>query len=75
MTGRRPTRPVATLWQLAWNGNRICCAVYRSGGNLEMRLESGRTTLFAEPFELGPRMLWRTDALKRSLQRRGWRED
>jgi hypothetical protein len=39
-----------------------------------MRIEAGKRTLFAEPFELGPRMVQRTQALRRSLMRRGWQE-
>ena len=71
---RRNIHPVATLWQLAWNDDLLSCAVYKAGGGLEMRLESGRRTIFAEPFELGPRMVARTQALRRSLMRRGWKD-
>jgi hypothetical protein len=39
-----------------------------------MRLEAGATTLFTEPFELGPRMVSRAQALRQSLKRRGWQE-
>ena len=66
--------PVATLWQLAWNDDLLSCAVYKVGKGLEMRLEAGTTTLFAQPFELGPRMVGRAQALRRSLVRSGWRE-
>jgi hypothetical protein len=62
------------LWQLTWNGDLLSCAVYKSPKGLEMRLEAGSRTLFAEPFELGPRMVQRTQALRRSLMRRGWKE-
>jgi hypothetical protein len=72
---RRSTRPIATLWRLAWNKDRLSCAVYRCGKGFELRLQSGARTLLAEPFELQPRMVSRTDALKRSLKRRGWQED
>jgi hypothetical protein len=73
---RKPSRPVATLWDLSWDGNRLRCAVYRSakGGAFEVRLQSETALVFAEPFELGPRALARMDALRRSLERRGWRE-
>jgi hypothetical protein len=76
MPRRRASGPVATLWQLAWNGDRLSCAVYRSrrGDALEMRLESQNKTILAEPFELRPRVIARMDALKRSLKRRGWRD-
>jgi hypothetical protein len=63
------------LWQLTWNDERLCCAVYRAGKGLELRLESATRVLLAEPFELRPRMVLRTEALKRSLKRRGWREE
>jgi hypothetical protein len=72
---RRAMRPIATLWQLAWNGNRLSCVVYRSSKGLELRLESGTRTLLTQPFELQPRKLSQTEALKRSLKRRGWREE
>ena len=75
MRRRRTPRPVATLWQLAWNDERLSCAVYRAGSGLELRLESPTRTLLSEPFELQPRMMSRTEALRRSLKRRGWRED
>jgi hypothetical protein len=65
---------VATLWQLAWDDDRLSCAVYKAGRGLEMRLESGSRTILAEPFELGPRMLARAQALRRSLKRRGWQD-
>lgn len=65
---------VARLWDLAWNGDRLSCAVYRAGAGLEMRLETGAATILVEPFELRPKVLARMDALKRSLKRRGWQE-
>lgn len=73
---RRSMRRVATLWNLAWDGDRLSCAVYRAmqGKGLEMRLQAGTTTILSEPFELRPRTLARVDALKRSLKRRGWRD-
>lgn len=70
---RAPYR-VARLWDLSWDGDRLSCTVYRAGRGLEMRLETGATTILVEPFVLRPRVLARMDALKRSLQRRGWRE-
>ena len=66
--------PVATLWQLAWNDDLLSCAVYRAGKGLEMRIQAGTRTLFSQPFELGPRMVGRAQALRLSLVRRGWRE-
>ena len=71
---RRTRHPVATLWRLAWNDDRLSCAVYRAGGGLEMRLETGTHTILTEPFELRPRVLARMQALRRSLKRRGWED-
>jgi hypothetical protein len=62
------------LWDLAWNDERLSCAVYKAGRGLEMRLESGSKTIFTEPFQIQPRSLARVHALKRSLERRGWRD-
>lgn len=71
---RRTRHPVATLWRLAWNDDRLSCAVYRAHGGLEMRLETGTHTILIEPFELRPRVLARMQALRRSLKRRGWQD-
>lgn len=75
-TVRRPrtSNPVATLWRLAWNDDRLSCAVYRRRDKLEMRLETGGRTILTEPFEIRPRMLARMQALRRSLKRRGWQD-
>jgi hypothetical protein len=67
-------RPVATLWSLAWNDDRVTCAVYRVDDELQLRLESPTATILKERFELQPRMLARSKALHTSLKRRGWRE-
>lgn len=67
-------RPIATLWQLAWNRDRIKCVIYRDGNGLEMRVESKNAVILTEPFDLQPRMLARTQALRESLKRRGWQE-
>ena len=72
-TGGAP-RPVATLWQLAWNRDRIKCVIYRDGRGLELRVESQNAVILTEPFDLQPRMLARTQALRDSLKRRGWQE-
>lgn len=68
------SRPVATLWQLAWKGDRLFCTVYRHGEGFELRVESPSAIILTEPFELQPRMLARTEALRASLKRRGWRD-
>lgn len=65
---------MATLWRLAFDGDRLSCAVYRARAGLEMRLETATQTILTEPFELRPRMLARVQALRRSLKRRGWQD-
>lgn len=72
MPDHRSADPLATLWQLAYNDDRISCAVYRDGEKLEMRLETRSETILIEPFEIRPRVLSRVEALRRSLKRRGW---
>ena len=67
-------RPVATLWQLAWNDDRLACTVYRDLDGLQLRLESATATILTEPFALQPRSLARMQALRDSLKRRGWQE-
>jgi len=67
-------RPVATLWQLAWNNDRLSCTVYRNAQGLQLRLESPTAVILSEPFELQPRTFARTQALRASLKRRGWQE-
>jgi hypothetical protein len=67
-------RPVATLWRLTWKGDLLSCCVYRDGEGLELRLESAAAVILAEPFELQPRALARTQSLRESLKRRGWQE-
>ena len=68
------SRPVATLWQLTFNDERMCCNIYRDGRSLQLRVESPHTVMVDEPFELMPRMLARTRALRASLLRQGWRD-
>lgn len=72
--GRRDSRPVATLWQLAWNDDRLFCTVYRNDQGLQLRLESPTAVILSEAFELQPRSFARTQALRASLKRRGWQE-
>jgi hypothetical protein len=68
------SRPVATLWQLTFKNERVCCNIYRDGQALQLRVESPSAVIVDEPFELMPRMLARTQALRASLVRRGWLE-
>ena len=65
---------MATLWQLALAKDRLFCTVYRNEEGLQLRLESATAVLMSEPFDLQPRMMARTQALRESLKRRGWRE-
>jgi hypothetical protein len=67
-------RPVATLWQLAWNDERLSCIVYRHRNGFELRVESPTAVILHEPFEMQPREFARSQALRASLKRRGWRE-
>ncbi len=67
-------RPVATLWQLALAKDRLFCTVYRNEEGLQLQLESPTAVIMSEPFDLEPRMMARTQALRESLKRRGWRE-
>jgi len=67
-------RPIATLWELAWNDERISCTIYRNDRGFQLRLESATTVILTEPVELQPRTFARTRALRASLKRRGWRE-
>lgn len=66
--------PIATLWELQWNDDRLACVIYRRGRELRLELESREATILSEPFELQPRMVARSRALHRSLRRRGWLE-
>jgi hypothetical protein len=75
MRAARGSEPLATLWRLAWNGDRLACVVYRGGdGRLQLRVEVAETVIVDEHFELQPRMLARARALREALKRRGWEE-
>ena len=65
-------RPLATLWQLALKDDRLFLTVYRDKEGLHLRLESRTAVIMTEPFDMQPRMLARTQALRNSLKRRGW---
>jgi hypothetical protein len=67
-------RLIATLWQLAWEDDRVCCAVYRGPDGLLLRLESVAGVIVAEPFDMDPRGFARTRTLREALKRRGWKE-
>jgi hypothetical protein len=68
-------RPISTLWDLTFNEQRLRCVVYRGANGMELRLESLTQVILTEPFEMGPRALARTRALRESLKRRGWKEE
>lgn len=65
-------RPLATLWQLALEDDRLFLTVVRNEEGLQLRLESRTAVIMTEPFDMQPRMLARTQALRHSLMRRGW---
>ena len=65
---------VSTLWKLIFKDNRVSCVVYHGANGMELRLESPAGTILTEPFDMQPRSLSRTRALRDSLKRRGWKE-
>ena len=65
---------ITTLWRLGWQKDSLACVVYRDGGGLQMCVESPTGTIISEPFDLEPRMLARTRALRAALVRRGWQD-
>ena len=65
---------ISTLWNLIFNENRVRCVVYHGANGMELRLESAAGTILTEPFDMQPRSLARTRALRESLKRRGWKE-
>jgi hypothetical protein len=67
-------RRIATLWQLAWNDERLFCTIYRHKDGFQLRVESATSVIISEPIEIQPRALARTEALRASLKRRGWRD-
>jgi hypothetical protein len=65
---------VTTLWNLIFDDSRVSCVIYRGADGMELRLESPAGTILTMPFDLQPRALARTRALRESLKRRGWKE-
>ena len=65
---------ITTLWNLTFNNQHLRCVVYCDVDGLELRLESPAGVILSEPFEMEPRALARTRALRESLKRRGWAE-
>ena len=74
LAGSRDLRPVATLWRLAWNDDHLSCVVYRTRTGMQLNVESDEAVVIAEKFALQPRALARANALRRALERRGWRD-
>ena len=69
-----PVSHISTLWNLTFNEQQLRCVVYRGVDGLELRLESPTGVILSEPFDMEPRALARTRALRESLKRRGWQE-
>ena len=67
-------RPLATLWSLSWNGDRVSCVVYRTRTGMLLRVESSGAVMITERFDLQPKMLARAQALRQALKRRGWQD-
>ena len=63
---------IATLWELAWNDERLACVVCHADDGLRLRIESQATVIVSERFTMEPRVVARVRALRDSLQRRGW---
>lgn len=72
--GQTPEAPVARLWALEWNADKLSCAIYRQGTGLQLRVESSVAVIVTERFDLQPRALARARALRDGLKRRGWRD-
>jgi hypothetical protein len=68
-------RHISTLWNLTFNEHRVRCAIYHAANGMELRLESATGVILTEPFDMEPRSLARTRALRESLKRRGWKEN
>ncbi len=68
------SRPVATLWQLSLNDEHLSCTVHRTPEGFELRVASASAVILSEQVDLDPRTVARSQALRASLKRRGWRE-
>jgi len=69
-----PDGHISTLWNLTFNEQQLRCVVYRGVNGMELRLESPAGVILVEPFDMEPRALARTRALRESLKRRGWED-
>ena len=72
MTQAEDGRRVATLWQVAFDDQRLSCVVYRRRDGLRLAVESPEAVIVSEPFDMQPRALARAHALRDALVRRGW---
>ena len=64
--------PVARLWELVRDDQRLACSVYRTDSGLELTVESHEAVVLCEDFRFEPRALARVHALCEDLKRRGW---
>ena len=67
-------RRVAVLWHLRWNDARLSCVIYRASSGLQLRIETPTGVILSEPFDMQPRAVAQTRALRESLKRRGWQD-
>jgi len=67
-------RPIVTLWSLTWKNDSVRCVIYQRENGMQLRLESPTAVILSEPFDMQPRSLARTKALRDSLKRRGWKD-
>jgi hypothetical protein len=67
--------PLAVLWRLRLDGDRISCRVYRNGTTLHLCVESPTAVIVREPFDFEPRAVARARMLRENLKRRGWHDD
>jgi len=69
------TGRLATLWTLAFEENRLTCAIYRTETGLRLAIEAGEAEVLSEGFDFQPRVLSRAQALREALTRRGWHDE
>jgi len=62
------------LWQLELHKDQLRCSVYYGENGFLLRVESASAIILSERFELQPRSMARSDALRNSLRRRGWQD-
>lgn len=67
-------RRLTTLWNLAWEHDRLVCVIYRTDAGMQLTVEAAGAVVVTEQFDLQPRAVARAQALRDALKRRGWRE-